>query len=118
MTVPAGQESKLPWQLVTDKLKSYGAARRTIMPSVEPNTVRSENHRAAASGVVAFRLAALRFAARRLLVFFRGVLLRGAAIPGSETGLYYPARGVADGSAAHRSVPPNPRTRLPTPSSA
>ncbi len=34
-----GQESK-PWQLVTDKLKSYGAARRSIMPSEDHNTVR------------------------------------------------------------------------------
>ena len=32
-----GQGSK-PWQLVTDKLKSYGAAHRSIMPSVEHNT--------------------------------------------------------------------------------
>ena len=32
-----GKGSK-PWQLVTDKLKSYGAAHRSIMPSVEHNT--------------------------------------------------------------------------------
>ena len=43
-----GQESK-PWQLVTDKLKSYGAARRSIMPSVDHNTVRYGNNRAEVS---------------------------------------------------------------------
>ncbi len=43
-----GQERK-PWQLVTDKLKSYGAARRSIMPSVDHNTVRYGNNRAEVS---------------------------------------------------------------------
>jgi len=38
-----GQESK-PWQLVTDKLRSYGAAHRTIMPSVDHNTDRYANN--------------------------------------------------------------------------
>ena len=35
-----------PCQLVTDKLKSYGAAHRSIMPSVDHNTARYENNRA------------------------------------------------------------------------
>ena len=39
-----GQESS-PWRLVTDKLKSYGAARRSIMPSVDHSTVRYGNNR-------------------------------------------------------------------------
>jgi putative transposase len=39
-----GQE-RTPLQLVTDRLKSYGAARRSIMPSVEHNTVRYTNNR-------------------------------------------------------------------------
>ncbi len=43
-----GQESK-PWQLVTDKLKSYGAARRSTMPSVDHDTVRYGNNRAEVS---------------------------------------------------------------------
>ncbi len=43
-----GQESQ-SWQLVTDKLKSYGAARRSIMPSVDHNTVRYGNNRAEVS---------------------------------------------------------------------
>ncbi len=43
-----GQESK-PWQLVTDKLKSYGAARRSIMPTVDHNMVRYGNNRAEVS---------------------------------------------------------------------
>ncbi len=43
-----GQESK-PWQLVTEKLKSYGAGRRSIMPSVDHNTVRYGNNRAEVS---------------------------------------------------------------------
>ena len=40
-----GQGSK-PWQLVADMLRSHGAARRSIMPSVEHNTARYENIRA------------------------------------------------------------------------
>ena len=43
-----GQESK-PWQLVTDKLKSYGAAHRVTMPSVHHTTARYENNRAEVS---------------------------------------------------------------------
>ncbi|GMR14303.1 MAG: IS6 family transposase [Gemmatimonadota bacterium] len=38
-----------PWQLVTDKLKSYGAAHRSVMPSVNHTTVRYENNRAEVS---------------------------------------------------------------------
>ena len=38
-----------PWQLVTDKLKSYGAAHRSIMPSVDHNTARYENNQAEVS---------------------------------------------------------------------
>ena len=43
-----GQE-RTPLQLVTDRLNSYGAARRSIMPSVEYNTVRYANNRAEVS---------------------------------------------------------------------
>ena len=43
-----GQGSK-PWQLVTDKLRSYGSAHRTIMPSVEHRTAQYENNRAEVS---------------------------------------------------------------------
>ncbi len=39
-----GQGNK-PWQLVTDKLRSYGAAHRNIMPSVDHNTRRYSNNR-------------------------------------------------------------------------
>jgi len=39
-----------PWQLVTDKLKSYGAAHSSLMPSVNHTTVRYyENNRAEVS---------------------------------------------------------------------
>ena len=38
-----GQGSK-PWLLVTDKLRSYGAAHRRIMPSVDHNTERYANN--------------------------------------------------------------------------
>ena len=38
-----------PWQLVTDKLRSYGAAHRTIMPSVDHNRDRYANNRAEVS---------------------------------------------------------------------
>ena len=38
-----------PWRLVTDKLRSYGAARRTIMPSVIHVTERYANNRAEVS---------------------------------------------------------------------
>jgi len=40
-----GQEHT-PRELVTDKLKSYGAARRSMMASVEHNTARYANNRA------------------------------------------------------------------------
>jgi putative transposase len=38
-----------PWQLVTDKLKSYGAAQRCIMPSVNHITARYANNLAEVS---------------------------------------------------------------------
>jgi putative transposase len=40
-----GQE-RTPRELVTDKLRSYGAARRSMMASVEHNTARYANNRA------------------------------------------------------------------------
>ncbi len=43
-----GQGSK-PWQLVTDKLRSYGAAHRSTMPSVDHNTERYANNLAEVS---------------------------------------------------------------------
>jgi len=43
-----GQE-RTPLELVTDKLKSYGAARVSVMPSVKHNTVRHANNRAEVS---------------------------------------------------------------------
>jgi len=43
-----GQGSK-PWQLVTDKLRSYGAAHRNIMPSVDHSTDRYTNNLAEVS---------------------------------------------------------------------
>jgi putative transposase len=43
-----GQGSK-PWLLVTDKLRSYGAAHRNIMPSVDHNTERYANNLAEVS---------------------------------------------------------------------
>ena len=43
-----GQGSK-PWLLVTDKLRSYGAAHRRIMPSVDQNTERYANNLAEVS---------------------------------------------------------------------
>jgi putative transposase len=43
-----GQGSE-PWQLVTDKLKSYSAAHSVVMPSVDHNTARYENNRAEVS---------------------------------------------------------------------
>ena len=42
-------QGSTPWRLVTDKLKSYGAAHRTTMPSVEHNTTRYANNRAEVS---------------------------------------------------------------------
>ncbi len=42
-------EGSTPWKLVTDKLKSYGAAHRMTMPSVNHTTVRYQNNRAEVS---------------------------------------------------------------------
>ena len=42
-------QGKVPFRLVTDKLKSYGAALRTIMPSVNHDTVQYANNRAEVS---------------------------------------------------------------------
>ena len=42
-------QGSTPWQLVTDKLRSYGAARRSIMPSVDHNTERYANNLAEVS---------------------------------------------------------------------
>ena len=38
-----------PWQLITDKLKSYAAAHREVFPSVEHRTGQYENNRAEVS---------------------------------------------------------------------
>ena len=40
---------QVPWQLVTDKLKSYPAAHREVFPSVEHRTGQYENNRAEVS---------------------------------------------------------------------
>ncbi len=42
-------QGKVPFRLVTDKLKSYGAALRSIMPSVNHDTQRYANNRAEVS---------------------------------------------------------------------
>jgi putative transposase len=42
-------QGSVPWQLVTDKLKSYGSAHRSIMPSVDHNTERYANNLAEVS---------------------------------------------------------------------
>ena len=42
-------QGKPPWQLVTDKLKSYAAAHREVFPSVEHRTGQYENNRAEVS---------------------------------------------------------------------
>ena len=42
-------QGRVPFRLVTDKLKSYGAALRTIMPSVNHDTERYANNRAEVS---------------------------------------------------------------------
>ena len=42
-------QGSTPWQLVTDKLKSYGAAHRVTMPSVNHTTARYKNNRAEVS---------------------------------------------------------------------
>ena len=42
-------QSKAPWQLITDKLRSYPAAHREFFPSVEHRTGQYENNRAEVS---------------------------------------------------------------------
>ena len=42
-------QGSTPWRLVTDKLKSYGAAHRMTMPGVDHNTAQYENNRAEVS---------------------------------------------------------------------
>ena len=42
-------QGSTPWRLVTDKLKSYSAARREVMPSVAHDTEQYENNRAEVS---------------------------------------------------------------------
>ena len=42
-------QGKVPFRMVTDKLKSYGAAHRTIMPSVNHDTEQYANNRAEVS---------------------------------------------------------------------
>ena len=42
-------QGKPPWQLITDKLKSYSVAHREIFPSVEHRTGQYENNRAEVS---------------------------------------------------------------------
>ncbi len=42
-------QGSTPWQLLTDKLRSYGAAHRVTMPSVNHTTARYENNRAEVS---------------------------------------------------------------------
>ena len=43
------QQGQAPWQLITDKLRSYAAAHREIFPSVVHRTGQYENNRAEAS---------------------------------------------------------------------
>ena len=42
-------QGSTPWRLVTDKLRSYGTAHRSLMPSVDHTTARYENNRAEVS---------------------------------------------------------------------
>jgi putative transposase len=42
-------QGKEPWRLVTDKLRSYSAAHRSVMPSVAHDTRRYANNRAEVS---------------------------------------------------------------------
>ena len=42
-------QGRPPWQLVTDKLRSYGAARREVFPSITHRTGQYENNRAEVS---------------------------------------------------------------------
>ncbi len=44
-------QGKLPWQLVTDRLRSYPAAHREIFPSVVHRTGQYENNRAEVSSI-------------------------------------------------------------------
>ena len=43
------EQGSKPWQLVTDKLKSYATAQRSLMPSVDHNTGRYANNLAEVS---------------------------------------------------------------------
>jgi putative transposase len=43
------QQGQVPWQLVTDQLRSYAAAHREVFPSVMHRTGRHENNRAEVS---------------------------------------------------------------------
>ena len=43
------RQGQVPTRLVTDKLRSYAAAHRTVMPSVTHSTTQYENNRAEAS---------------------------------------------------------------------
>ena len=42
-------QGRVPWKLITDKLRSYSAAHREVMPSVEHRTGQYENNRAEVS---------------------------------------------------------------------
>ena len=42
-------QGKSPWQIITDKLKSYSAAHREVVPSVTHSTKRYDNNRAEVS---------------------------------------------------------------------
>ncbi len=42
-------KGSLPWRLVTDRLRSYSAAHRNVMPSVAHDTRRYQNNRAEVS---------------------------------------------------------------------
>ena len=43
------RQSQVPWQLVTDRLRSYAAAHREIFPSIVHRTGQYENYRAEVS---------------------------------------------------------------------
>ena len=42
-------QNEVPWRMITDKLKSYSAAHREVMPSVAHSTEQYENNRAEVS---------------------------------------------------------------------
>jgi len=42
-------QGKSPWQIITDKLKSYSAAHREVVPSVAHSTEQYDNNRAEVS---------------------------------------------------------------------